>query len=139
MRLVLDTNVTIAGPLWPGHPSHLLDLAIDETVTLHSSPALIDELAQTLRYPKFTKRIESFGTTPSALTARYSALVTLASPTQVPHVVENDPDDDQVLACALVSHADLIVSGDKHLLGLGGQYQGIPIVTPAQAVQLVTE
>jgi len=31
----------------------------------------------------------------------------------------------------------LIVSGDKHLLGLGGKYQGIPIVTPAQAVQLV--
>ena len=30
-----------------------------------------------------------------------------------------------------------IVSGDRHLLGLGASYQGIPIVTPAQAVQRI--
>jgi len=53
MRLVLDTNVVIAGLLWAGHPRHL------------------------------------------------------------------------------------IVSGDRHLHGLGGQYQGIPIVTPAQAMQQI--
>jgi len=33
--------------------------------------------------------------------------------------------------------ADLIVSGDRHLHGLGGQYQGIPIVAPAQAAQQI--
>ena len=53
----------------------------------------------------------------------------------VPRVIEHDADDDHVLACALAGQADLIVSGDRHLHGLGGQYQGIPIVTPAQAVQ----
>jgi len=51
--------------------------------------------------------------------------------------VPNDADDDHVLACALAAGAELIVSGDKHLLDLGGQYQGIPIFTPAQAVQLI--
>ena len=58
-------------------------------------------------------------------------------PTQVPHVIENDADDDQVLACAVASQANLIVSGDKHLHSLGGKYQGIPIVTPAQAIQQI--
>jgi predicted nucleic acid-binding protein len=29
-----------------------------------------------------------------------------------------DPDDDHVLACAIAVNADLIVSGDKHLLDL---------------------
>lgn len=53
MRLLLDTNVVIAGLLWNGHPRHLLDLAIDGGVALISSPALIDELAHTLSYPKF--------------------------------------------------------------------------------------
>lgn len=33
--------------------------------------------------------------------------------------------------------ADLIVSGDPHLHGLGGHYQSIPIVTPAQAVRQI--
>lgn len=137
MRLVLDTNVVVAGLLWSGHPRHLLDLAIDETATLFSSPTLLDELARTLRYPKLARRIAQSGTTSSDLAIRYSALVTLLSPTQVPRVVAHDADDDQVLACAVAAQADLIVSGDKHLLGLGGTYQGIPIVTPAQAVQFV--
>lgn len=138
MRLVLDTNVAVAGLLWNGHPRHLLDLAIDGSIALISSPALIDELAHTLNYPKFSRRIAALcATTPSALTVRYGALVMLVTPSEVPPIVANDPEDDQVLACALAADADLIVSGDKHLLGLGGAYQGIRIVTPAEAVQLI--
>lgn len=138
MRLVLDTNVVIAGLLWNGHPRHLLDLAINGDVTLFSSPALIDELAHTLNYPKFSQRIAAHcATTPSALTVRYSALVTLVTPSEVPRVIEQDADDDQVLACALAVNANLIVSGDKHLRSLGGAYQGIRIVTPAEAIHSV--
>ncbi len=62
-------------------------------------------------------------------------MVTLVSPTQVPRVIEHDADDDQGLACALAANADLIVSGDTHPHSLGGRYQGIPILTPAQASQ----
>lgn len=138
MRLVLDTNVVVAGLLWNGHPRRLLDLAIDGDVTLFSSPALIDELAHTLNYPKFSQRIAAHcATTPSALTVRYGALVTLVTPSEVPRVIEQDADDDQVLACALTANANLIVSGDKHLRSLGGAYQGIRIVTPAEAIHTV--
>ena len=138
MRLVLDTNVVVAGLLWSGHPRRLLDLAINGDVALFSSPALIDELAHTLNYPKFSQRIAAHcATTPSALTVRYSALVTLVTPSEVPRVIEQDADDDQVLACALAANANLIVSGDKHLRSLGGAYQGIRIATPAEAIHTV--
>jgi predicted nucleic acid-binding protein len=50
-------SVVVAGLLWNGHPRRLLDLAINGDVTLFSSPALIDELAHTLNYPKFSQRI----------------------------------------------------------------------------------
>lgn len=137
MRLVLDTNVVVAGLLWAGTPRRLLDRTLDEGFTLYSSPALIDELTHTLHYQKFVQRIERFGTTPSALVAQYSALVTLVSPTQVPRVIEHDVDDDQVLAAAAAAQADLIVSGDrKHLLPLGS-YAGIAIVTPAEALRRI--
>jgi hypothetical protein len=43
------------------------------------------------------------------------------------------PDDDAVLACAVAAKADVIVSGDPHLLKLK-DYQGVPIVTPAEGV-----
>jgi predicted nucleic acid-binding protein len=53
----------------------------------------------------------------------------------LPQPVCRDPDDDAVLALALATQADLIVSGDDDLLALG-QFQGIPIVAPALALQL---
>lgn len=139
MRLVLDTNVVVAGLLWNGHPRHLLNLAIDGDVTLFASPALITELANTINYPKFAQRIaQQCATTPSALTVRYSALVTLVTPVEVPRVVKEDADDDQVLACAVVAQVNLIVSGDKHLLRLGGSHAGTRIVTAAQAAEILS-
>jgi len=39
-----------------------------------------------------------------------------------------DPDDDVFLRCAVVAGAACVVSGDRHLLDLGG-YAGIPILT----------
>lgn len=71
------------------------------------------------------------------LLERYQNATIVVQPTAVPRVVPNDADDDQVLACALAVNAELIVSGDKHLLGLGGQYEGIRIVAPAEAVELI--
>ena len=51
--------------------------------------------------------------------------------------VSIDPDDDLVLATALAARAHLIVTGDrKHLLILQ-QFEGIPIVTAAQAAAIV--
>jgi predicted nucleic acid-binding protein len=52
------------------------------------------------------------------------------SPETVPAVIDDDPDDDVFLACALAGDAAFIVSGDDHLLSLGN-YRNIEIVTPA--------
>jgi len=131
-RWVLDTNIVVAGLLWQGPPHRVLDLAIDGIVTLYSSPVLLDELAHTLGYAKFADRIARADTSPDRLVARYAALVQTVTPTVVPRVIERDPDDDHVLACAIKARADLIVSGDRHLLDLG-QFQHIPIVTASDA------
>lgn len=137
MRLVLDTNVVVAGLLWHGAPRQLIELIIDdEAVSLHSSPVLIAELANTLGYAKFAKRIVQFDTSIEALVAQYEALVKYVSPAHTPRVVLSDPDDDHVLACAVVAQAQLIVSGDKHLLTIKS-YQDISIVTAAEAVSIL--
>ena len=62
MRLVLDTNVVVAGLLWHGAPRRLIDAVIDEeALALYSSPTLIAELVNTLAYAKFSKRIAQHG------------------------------------------------------------------------------
>ncbi len=48
MRLVLDTNIVVAGLLWSGPPRNLLNLAVDSNAAFFSSPVLLDELAHTL-------------------------------------------------------------------------------------------
>lgn len=108
-----------------------------DTLALYSSPVLVDELSQTLHYAKLAKRLTALQTTAQALVTHYSALVTLVVPQQVPRVIAQDADDDQVLACAVQAHAHLIVSGDQHLHSLGGQYQGVHIVTPAEVAALL--
>ena len=136
-RLVLDTNVVVAGLLWNGPPRTLIDLAIAEQVELYASPALLDELAHTLAYPKLAPRLLRYQTSADALTAHYRALVLLLSPTHTPHVVAADPDDDHVIACALAAQAHAMVTGDAHLLNLA-TYHSIPIVSPAAAINIVS-
>lgn len=140
MRLVLDTNIVVAALLWNGPPRRLLDRAIDdESLELYSTPVLLDELIHTLQYPKFAERIARYATTPATLTAQYAALVTLVSPTQVPRVIEQDADDDHVIAAAVAARAALIVTGDRrHLLPIGS-HQGIAIVTAASALAMLPD
>ena len=62
LRLVLDTNIVVAGLLWNGLRRWLLEAAIAGEVELYSSAVLLAELAHTLGYAKFAARIDSFGT-----------------------------------------------------------------------------
>ena len=73
----------------------MLELALNDTIALYSSPVLVDELSQTLHYAKLTKRITALQTTTQALVEHYSAMVTLVVTLQVPGVIAQDADDDQ--------------------------------------------
>ncbi len=67
---------------------------------------------------------------------QYLNVVQIVTPATVASVVLADPDDDHVLACALAAKADIIVSGDRHLLQLQ-HYQEIPIVNVAEALRRI--
>ena len=41
-------------------------------------------------------------------------------------MIEADPTDDRILECAVAASAEVLVSGDTHLLRLGG-FRGILI------------
>jgi putative PIN family toxin of toxin-antitoxin system len=138
VRVVLDTNTLVAAILSPrGAPRRLLDDARAQVFELCSSPVLMAELLDVVSREKFARRLAAAGLAPLGIVSEIRRLATMATPADVPRVVANDADDDHVLACAVAAQADLLVSGDKHLLGLGGHYQGIAIVTPAQAMQRI--
>lgn len=137
MRLVLDTNTAVSGLLWPGGPpGQLIDAAEAGRIELASSPALLAELRDVLSRDKFAKVMAQRNVSAADLFDGYAALVRLVWPEHTPRVIERDPDDDHVLACAIAAHADLIVSGDRHLTELGS-YRGIRVLKAAAAIQAI--
>jgi putative PIN family toxin of toxin-antitoxin system len=136
VRLVLDTNVVASAILWGGTPPQLVDAAKAGVFELVTSQTLLTELLDVLGRKKFAARLQDAGLTPQGIVDDLRRLALVVSPPAVPRVVPNDPDDDHVLACALAGSADLVVSGDRHLLSLGS-HQGISIVNAAEAVRRV--
>lgn len=137
MRLVLDTNVVVSALMYGGPPAKLWALAATGLVSVVTTEALAAELGEALAKPKFADRLRAARYTPQALVADYLALAGLVVAPRIHPVIRADPDDDEVLACALAARADAIVSGDGHLLALG-EYRGIPILPVARAVALIS-
>ena len=134
MRLVLDTNAAVSGLLWHGNPGKLIDAAQAGSVILYASAPLLAELHAVLGRDKFAKHLRVRGLTATQIFEGYAALAAVVLPAIIPPAIIDDPDDDAVLACAVAAKADLVVSGDPHLVKLI-QYEGIPIVAPAEAVE----
>lgn len=137
MRLVLDTNVVASGLLWNGAPAQLIDAARTDDIELFTSRVLLAELTRILRRAKFSKAITASELSLDELVLGYAELVTLVTPTEIPLTILRNPDDDHVLSCALAAQAECIVSGDHDLLDFK-TFRGIPIVTAAQAIHMIT-
>lgn len=128
MRIVVDTNIWVSGLLWRGLPWKLLRLAEVGDVELCMTPSMLVELAEVLSYERLQPRLEQLGLTPTELVTYALNLASIFEVSEGDPIVVADPDDDVFLRCATIAGAACVVSGDHHLLDLGG-YAGIPILT----------
>jgi putative PIN family toxin of toxin-antitoxin system len=138
IRAVLDTNLLVSYLLTHRPPiATLIDhhLALDSFV-LVTAPELLAELDRVLAYTKLLRYYtEEDRTRFVALVMALSEVVDL--PETVPRICR-DPDDDRVIACAVVGEADVIVSGDDDLLALE-RVGGIPILTATQFLEMLEQ
>ena len=113
MRVVFDTNVFISAFVVPESLSaQVYRRAIVREFDLVTSVAILTELAGKLR----TK----FGWEEPRATEALKAISRLAEVLRTtPHLeIAADPADNRILECAESAKADLIVTGDPHLLRL---------------------
>jgi len=61
---------------------------------------------------------------------------TLITPAVTLSVITEDEPDNRVLECAAEGQADYIISGDEHHLQPLREYEGIPILSPTQFLEL---
>jgi len=135
LRVVVDTNVIISGILSvKGAPFELLNAWRERRFILLSSQAIVDEIRQVLTYPRIRKKynLRDEGIAQVITLLQLDALLVSGS-MHVAGAIPADPEDEKFLACAIEAQADVIVSGDHHLLDLG-VYQDIPIMTARQFV-----
>ena len=136
MRLVLDTNVVVSALIWGGVPYKLIEAAAAGDIELVTSSALLAELREVLGREHLASRLAEQRSSVEQAIGFYGELAISVSPLATPRVVPGDADDDHVIAAAVAGDAEIVVSGDRHLLSMGS-YQGIGIVNAAEAVRRV--
>jgi putative PIN family toxin of toxin-antitoxin system len=138
MRIVLDTNVVVSALLWGGTHFKLFQAATSGTITLYTSPALLAELSDVLARKHLADRLFKQRSSLDQALRLYEKLTISVSPPDVPRVVPNDADDDQVIAAAIVAQAHIITTGDTDLLILH-PFRDIKILTAADTLALCNQ
>jgi putative PIN family toxin of toxin-antitoxin system len=125
-RVVADTNVLVSALQFGGKPKQLLDLAVDGQVDLAISKEILAETLRVLR-EKFDRAPEWLAESDRQL----RVIARIVVPTESIQAIGADPTDDRILECAVAAGAEVIVSGDTHLLSLGN-FRGMPIQRVAE-------
>ena len=139
MKAVLDVGQYVSATLrGDGHPAQVLSAWRDAEFELCVSIPILEDLHRVLAYPHIRKRHHW---TDEQIDLFVIALGIAAHLTQGElevSVVEDDPTDDKIFACAEEGTVDYIVSSDEHLTKIGN-YKGIPIVPPRRFLEILKQ
>lgn len=121
LKVIFDTNVYISAftsPNSKGEAAYLL--AVRGNVKLYSSVPILTELAGKLK-----EKFQWDDIRISSALKHISRVATVIKPAMKISLLQDAPDN-RILECARASNANLIVTGDKHLLILK-EFEGIGI------------
>lgn len=131
MRVVFDTNIFVSAFGIPGGNAEEAYLhAVQGVFELFTSVSILTETANTLRGKfewsdeKIQRLLRSISKTATVLKTRPDL-----------HILTDEPDN-RILECALLAEANIVVSGDRHLLSLK-RYRGISVVKLADFLGLL--
>jgi uncharacterized protein len=126
MKAVLDTNVFVSS-FFGGNPRQVVDLWKNGELTLGLSKDVLDEYVAVLERLFGSEKAE-LKELLDLLAKGPNILFTIKTPKL--HIVDEDPDDDKFIACAVALKAEFLVTGDKALLRIGS-YGNVRILSPA--------
>jgi len=133
---VLDTNVLVSALLsGDGVPNKILRLA-GPNYQLFICQEIMEETKEVLLRPRIRRRIPLPEDSINAFLSAIQSVAAVIEDLPSIHVIDDDPDDNIILACAIKADADYLVSGDIHLKQLG-RYEGIRIVSPSEFLAII--
>ena len=126
-RVVLDTNILISALFWNGNEREILLKCKKKKFQSIISLEIIKEAENVLR-KKFNlpqEKIDEY----IQMVLLFSEIVAIKGNIDV---IKDDPADNAILETAIRGHADLIITGDNHLLTIKS-YKDI-VILPASKV-----
>ena len=122
LRVVLDTNILVSAFFWEGHERKILIKCKKRKLISIISLEILNELEKVLKI-KFK--------VPETKIRDYSKEILYFSEIVFPlgelNIIKEDPSDNIILETALISKANILVTGNKHLLKLK-KYKSIKIL-----------
>lgn len=110
-RIVLDSNILISAFFWEGRERDLLRRCKKSEIELVSSPFILEEVGKVLEQ-KFNVNEQSVhGYVREIFKTSHVVFVR-----GIIQEIQEDPSDNYILETAVNGKADVIVTGDKHLL-----------------------
>lgn len=119
LKVVTDTNILISAYLFDKEPEKLLRMAKSKKISLFHSIESLKEFKRVLKYNKF--KLNNNET--SLIIEDYISYSTLIKIKKKVDLIKTDKTDNMFLSIAENVNADIIISGDKHLLELKNKYK----------------
>lgn len=133
-KVVLDTNIYISGfAFLESIPRTILELEQISSFHLYISKQIISEIRGVLAV-KFAYSLEMLDLLENLLLN----ICTLVEPSERINLIIDDPEDNKILECAQEEKADIIVSGDKHLLKVKN-YKGTKIIKAREFLEEIKQ
>ncbi len=130
MRVVADTNVLISATFWNGDSHTIIEMVERKELTLLLSKSILEEFSEVLNSEEIQEKIIDKNLVLKRSVERIMSLSEIVEPSKHFSIIQNDPDDDTFLDCAIEGNAEFIITQDHHLLNLK-EFKGIKIVTPS--------
>jgi len=128
-RIVVDSNVLISAVFFKGKPDIILEAWRAGTLEIILSEEILHEYSEVLK--RISTKYPSIET--SGLLSVFASGCRIVEPEAIGERICDDADDDKFLAAAIGGEAEIIISGDKHLLDVNG-YSGIEILRPVEFI-----
>jgi putative PIN family toxin of toxin-antitoxin system len=135
---VIDTNVFVSAFLTGGSPLAAIESVRLGKTRLLVTAEMVSELERIVLRPKFSRYFTSRSADPLVLMRTYTVLARYVTPVLVSDCPIADPDDLKFIECAVGGGAEVIVSGDHHLLTIG-RYNQIEMLTPTQFLTRIAD
>lgn len=134
MKVVVDTNVLVAGLLSPyGPPGEIVMMVASGHLVLGFDARILHEYAEVLHRPKFRFPVDLIETLLEQIRSEGEVIASVPQPIELP-----DPDDQSFLEVALAGHARCLITGNiKHFPTKNRR--GLKVLTPAKFIEFYRE